>query len=790
MTVCYHCGETIPNGVNIIASLNSIDKPMCCIGCKAVAEFIIDNESQEFYQYRQDKYPHKSITQANDNWQHLDQKSVFESLTESTNKDLVLVSIKIEDMYCSACSWLLNKQFNKQAGINEVRINSMNHLMQIEFNPKIIKLSKIFNLIQQLGYKAVPQKLSEKNQNTEKNNYIKKIAVAGFGMMFIMTLSVPLYSENIGYIQAPIKRFLTIVSLIIATMVYFYAGRDFLKNAIRDLKNKHLGMDVPIALSISLTYIVSVISTFNRSSHIYFDSMSMFVFFLLIGRFIESQLKHKGMNVKESLSALIPVSVNRKIESNRYEVVPLSEVKKGDHLKVLNNDTIPCDGRVISGQCSVNESILTGESRGIKKDIGQIILAGSVITNGEIIFESITTNDNTFLAKLTDLMELAQSKKPEYLQKVDSIASYFIATVLFLAVLTFSWHWMHSPDKIMLAVISILIATCPCALSLATPSALSAASINLLKHGILTNNTGAITQLDAIKHWFFDKTGTLTESELSIDKIHEFSPYDGYLNIANAMQNNSNHPISSAFRHDDSIFFEKIQLINGQGIIANKKDQIWQMGSKKWFTSMDISIPEIKLSNNNTLVYLACNNILITAFELSNHIRNGSKELIQSLHNENVSLQILSGDSQSAVHNSASKLSIKKYKAELKAEEKIVAISEVQNLNEKCVMVGDGVNDAPVLSQADVSFSLKQGTYLAHSASDFIILGSSLKSIIHARKVSEKTNVIIKQNLIWSIFYNASIIPIAFMGLLEPWIAACGMSLSSLLVVLNSRRLL
>lgn len=789
MTDCYHCGENIPKGINILATLNSRKQAMCCLGCKCVAEFIAQSDSQDFYQYRQDKYPHNSIVQSTTKWTHLDQDSVFSSLTEKTQEGFAMVSIKVEDMYCSACSWLLNKQFKNQKGIQEVRINSMTHIMQVEFDPKLIKLSEIFNLIQQLGYKAVPHKQSDNLQSNEKNSFIKKIAVAGFGMMFIMTLSVPLYSET-TQIQVPIKRFFTIISLIIATLVYFYAGRGFLKNAIRDFKNKHLGMDVPIALSLTLTYFVSVINTFTGASHTYFDSMTMFVFFLLIGRFIESQLKHKGLNVKESLSALIPVSVNRLTESGQYEIIPLSEVKKGDHIKVSENETIACDGRVISGQCMVNEANLTGESLSVEKKSDDNILAGSIITSGEILFESITANNSTFLAKLTDLMELAQSRKPEYLQKVDSLASYFIATILILAILTFFWHWLYSPDIIMIAVISILIATCPCALSLATPAALSAASINLLKHGILTNNTGAITQIEAIKHWFFDKTGTLTQSELSLDKTHEFIPHENYLNIANAMQNNSSHPISSAFRHDDTITLEDFQQLNGQGVLAKIENNIWYMGSRKWFENLAIFVPEITLSKNNTLVYLACEKKLIAAFELNNKIRKGGKELIHSLKSDSHTIEIISGDCESAVHNCAIDLNIKDYKAELKAEEKIAAITEVQHNKQVCIMVGDGVNDAPVLSQANVSFSLKQGTYLAHSASDFIIFASSLDAITHARKISRKTNAIIKQNLIWSIFYNVSVIPLAVMGLLEPWIAACGMSLSSLLVVVNSRRLL
>jgi len=387
-------------------------------------------------------------------------------------------------------------------------------------------------------------------------------------------------------------------------------------------------------------------------------------------------------------------------------------------------------------------------------------------------------------------MELAQSRKPKYLQQVDAIASYFIGAVLLLATITFIWYTLYDPSKLMQAVVSILIATCPCALSLATPASLSAAGIQLLKHGILTNNTGAITQLKTINNWFFDKTGTLTESELSIDKVHTFSDKQEYMSIANAMQNNSNHPISSAFNYQDDIQFNDLQHLNGLGVFAKYNNQEWRMGSKKWMNSLNIDIPYINPNENNTLVYLACNKHIIAIFELKTQLRKGSSSLINSLKKQNINVNIISGDNKSAVQNCANELTINAYKSELLAEEKIDIISGVQNSGQKCVMVGDGVNDAPVLSQADVSISLKQGSYLAHSASDFILLGSSLDPLNQALKISKKTNVIIKQNISWSILYNLSVIPVAMMGLLEPWVAAIGMSLSSLIVVLNSRRLL
>ena len=790
-TTCFHCGEAVPKGCDLTANIQGTEQPMCCIGCQAVAVFLSDNDHEVFYQYRQNQLPTEQVSSKHQNWSHLDSPEVFRALVQTNENGGCQATIKVEGMYCSACGWLLQKVLLNSPGIKEIRINSVTKNMQVEFAVEQIKLSEIFSQIESLGYHPLQQSNSTQTGNDDRNQQLKRIAVAGFGMMFIMTLAVPLYAPDQFTVAPHIQRFFLMISLLVATVVYFYSGQGFVNNAIRDLKNRHLGMDVPVALSISLAYFVSLYLSFKQSGHVYFDSMAMFVFFLLLGRFVESQVRHQGMNVRESLFALVPVSAQRLLsDGGSTETIPLNQVSKGDQLLINAGEVVPCDGLVTAGSGQVNEAILTGESRLIDKDLDCAIYAGSELVSGSLTFITTANNNDSFLAKLADLMELAQSKKPASLQLVDQIASYFVAVVLVLATGTAIWYGLNQSDALMTALLSVLIATCPCALSLATPTALTAAGVNLLRQGVLVNNTESITQLAKIPTWFFDKTGTLSEDKLTIKNIHSIEPGKSFESLTAGLQQVSNHPIASAFQHHHADVVTGAEEHPGCGVSGQTQQQQWYMGSAQWLISLGIELPDFETDPNLTQVYLANSTQVVAMYELEVPIREGVFTLLKQLQQQNKTASIISGDQPDTVRHWGRQLGIENSHGGLQANDKIKHISALQDRGKPCVMVGDGVNDAPVLSQADVSISLKQGAYLAHSASDLIILGKSLQPLVGVLAISQKTNRIIKQNLIWSLVYNLSVTPIAMMGWLAPWMAAIGMSLSSLLVVLNSRRLL
>ncbi len=791
-STCFHCHELIPDGVTVYATINGAQQKMCCHGCKAVAEFIDEEGYCEFYDYRGDSKPAHKAEVAEKKWLQYDDDISFKSFAKHLKDSVYQVSIRLEGMYCSACGWLVDKHLRQLDGIQEVKLNSITKIVRVEFDLKKIKLSQILTALNFLGYKPIVSHEQDSQQvvNQERKNALKRLIVSGLGMMFIMTLSVPLYSGEYNGIDPQMRRFFELVSLLVATVVFFYAGNTFIQNAIRDLRNKHLGMDVPVALSISLAYTVSVWNVLTHSGHtIYFDSMVMFVFFLLAGRFVEMSVRHQGLSSNDALGSMIPTSVAA-MRDGEFVNLPLDNVVKGDVIRTDETEIIALDGIITQGNAKVDESMITGESRAINRVVGDRVMAGSLVQRGSIRIKSTAIGNDTILANLSNLLENAQLQKPKTLLLVDKIASWFVAIVLMLAALTAIYYSIYNPDKALVTVLAVLVATCPCALSLATPAALTAASVRLMKSGILINNLDAISGIAKVHHWFFDKTGTLTEPSMSIARVHPFSdiPKKVILKIAASLEHKSTHPIASAFNdyYDDEIEIKEFVEKSGLGLQAIINGDNWKIGSLMWCGNESDKV----INSKKVLTYLSRNNKIVAAFELENKVRKGSIELIKQLKENDNYVAIISGDKEEAVTTVARILRIGHYLGEKSPEEKINIIKYHQDQGFKTVMLGDGVNDAPVLAQSDVSISFNQGTQLARSASDLIIMGNSLSSIEDLLKISQKTNRIIKQNIIWALVYNLSVTPLAMMGYLTPWMAAIGMSLSSLFVILNAKRIL
>ncbi|HOP22967.1 MAG TPA: heavy metal translocating P-type ATPase metal-binding domain-containing protein, partial [Gammaproteobacteria bacterium] len=359
---CFHCHEKIPDNVKILAKIGGESKAVCCHGCKAVAEFIDEQGYCDFYEYRGDSLPASKAEVAEKKWQVYDEPVNFDSFVTQLKDNHYKVSINLEGMYCSACGWLIDKHLRGLIGIFDVRLNTITKVLQAEFDAEKIKLSEILSAINRLGYKPTlsKDKNSDNQSIAERRSALKRLIVAGLGMMFIMTLSVPIYGGEYHGIDEKIYRFFVLVSLLVATLVYFYSGKTFLQNAFRDLSNKHLGMDVPVALSMSLAYFASTWNVLtNNGETIYYDSMVMFIFFLLAGRFVEMTVRHQGMSANEALGNMIPASVMR-VSGNADELMPLEQIKKGDILKVKAGEIVAIDGQIISGYGKVDESMITG----------------------------------------------------------------------------------------------------------------------------------------------------------------------------------------------------------------------------------------------------------------------------------------------------------------------------------------------------------------------------------------------------------------------------------------------
>ncbi len=794
---CFHCNEPIPPRTKIHANIDGDQLAVCCHGCKAVAEFIHEGNYSDFYQYRGDTHPASKSLITEKKWLSYDETNTFNAHVNEIQDGLYTVSITVDGIYCSACGWLIDRHLKGQKGIVDVKLNAITRLLKVTFSKKDIELSQILTAINYLGYQPVlTTDDSSETTHKERNDSLKRLLIAGLGMMFVMTISVPLYGAEYSDMDPAIKRFFLLLSMLLSTGVYFYSGKIFIKNALRDISNKHLGMDVPVAISITIAYTVSCWIVLSESQQVtYFDSMVMFIFFLLSGRFIEMTVRHQGMDVNEALGQMIPTSV-KLYQQDKYTHVPYDILSKGDVIQLDPGDIVPTDGtvvKVLDGQPKMNESMITGESISVAKNTDDKVMAGCYVDSGVLLVKCTSIGNDTILAGLSEMLENAQMQKPKTYQVMGNIASWFVVAVLLLAGSTLIYNYLYNPDEMIPIVLAVLVATCPCALSLATPAAFTASSVKLMKSGVLVNNLDAISHINKVNNWFFDKTGTLTEAHMSVANIHNFSDKTDMelLKLMASIEHQVVHPIASAFND----FYDGItqsKIINNQstnGIEAEVNNTIFKCGDKSWCEVPDSTA----IDSDLTVVYLRDSEKLLAAFELTNKLRSGANQLMQFLKAKHQNVSVISGDKKQVVEkvvtNLNESINIQNTYYEKSPSDKMDTIINQQK-SSPVIMVGDGVNDAPVLAQADVSISFNQATQLARAASDFIIMGQSLRGIKDLIHISHNTHQIIRQNITWAILYNISITPLAIMGYLTPWMAAIGMSVSSLFVVLNAKRIL
>ncbi len=794
MSTCFHCGEPIPPGVRIECEIEGEPRSMCCMGCRAVAEFINTQGHRAFYRHRQDSLPRTPAKPPEADYSELDRPALRAVLCETGADGLSTTALRVEDMYCSACSWLIDRQLRACEGVADVQVNSVSKTVRVRFDADKTPLSRIHRSVAELGYHPLRLNSAQPAAVQLHREYLKKIIVSGLGMMFILTLSVPLYADQRQLMDPALQRFFVLLSLLIGTAVYFYAGRLFLQHAWRDLRHRHLGMDVPVALSITLAYAFSVYFSLFSSGPVYFDSMSMFVFFLLAGRYVEMRVRHQGLSVRDAIGALIPAAVERLDAEDATQHVPLTALHKGEVVKVRAGGVIPVDGVIVHSQpprVDVDESLLSGEATPRARTAGEAVLAGARLLNGEVTVRSTALGEQSFIGRLTALMESAMAQRPRTLQLVDRIAAHFVAAVLLLAALTALWHWQAHSGLALTATLSVLVATCPCALSLATPTALSAMSLHFFRLGVLVNNADAMSRLHRAQVWVFDKTGTLTESAMRVAASHLLSepPPTG---LTAALQSRSHHPIAAAFTAQaEAVPITWLEEFEGRGVQGVCAGRTWRMGRGDWVAALSgVDLPSLDCDPENTLVWLGHDASLVALYELRTAMRDGAQALVQRLQDSGRTVILLSGDRASAVQSVARTLGVSEWHAEQSTDDKMRCIEAWQQRGEMVAMVGDGINDAPVLSRADVSISLRQGAHLAHAASDVIVMGQSLSAIDPAVRASARAQRVIRQNIAWAIVYNLGVTPLAMAGVLQPWLAALGMSASSLLVVLNSRRLL
>ncbi|CAM3673371.1 heavy metal translocating P-type ATPase [Parendozoicomonas haliclonae] len=760
---------------------------MCCPGCQAVATAIVAGGLDSYYRYRTEPAQQADVADIlRAEYLLYDRNDLQQSFIRDLPDGNKEVRLLIEGITCSACIWLLEHHLSSIAGVKHVTVNLSQHTATITYHPESTKVSDLMLAVLSVGYKAHPWRQDKQEALLEKENkqFIRRLAVAGIGTMQVMMYAIALYTGADEHYRTLIRW----VSALLATPVVFYSAQPFFQAAWRDLRNKRPGMDVPVSIAIGGAYIASLWATLQGNGEIYFDSVSMFTFFLLSGRYLEMRARYKTSHSSRSLQSLLPESclkINAEGETER--TVP-ADLQPGDHIRVMPGDSIPADGRVISGTSPVNESALTGEHMPVSRTIGDHVTAGTLNTENALDIEVTRTGQNTRLAAISRLLEQAQSDKPAIARIADRVAGWFVGAVLLTAVGVYYYWFQHEPEHALWIVLSVLVATCPCALSLATPTALTTVTGYLQSKGFLISKGHVLEGLPQITHVIFDKTGTLTKGELSIQQVQvlDTSRTEAeLLALAAGLEAHSEHPIASAFP-ESSIAFTDVRNVTGQGLEGQLDGQVWRIGKP------DFAVPEQTPAlpdSNHTWLLLSCDNMSLAWFALDDTLRPEATAVVQQLIDRGLRVELLSGDNQGVADRIGQQAGITVCTGQATPDDKLERVRALQSEGARVMMVGDGVNDIPVLAAANISVAMNTASDLARTHADALLLSGDLRQLPEGFEKAVQTRRNIRQNMGWALGYNLLVLPLAASGWLAPWMAAIGMSASSLIVVGNALRL-
>jgi len=802
---CYHCGLPVPDDVDLPVSIDDTPRAMCCIGCQAVAQSIVDNGLTDYYRSRDamPESPREALPDILDQLALFDHAEFQKSFVKELGPNEREASLLLEGITCAACIWLNEKHVGKLPGVTAVDINYATRRARVCWDESRIKLSDILTAIAAIGYRAYPYDAAKNEaiSRKERREALWRVWVAGFGMMQVMMYAYPVYIAG-GDMTADIESLMRWASLLLTSPVVFYSSAPFFKNAWRDLKFRRVGMDVPVALGVGAAFLASCWATFVQDGEVYFDSVTMFVFFLLGGRYLEMNARQKAVSVTEALAKLMPSFAQKMagfpVDRNTVQCVA-ADLREGDVVLVRPGEIVPADGRVLEGKSSANESLLTGESRLVGKTVGDLVIAGALNADSPLVVRVDQVGEGTRLSAIVQLMERAAAEKPRIVEVADKIASYFVAVLLLVAVaVAVGWYWVD-PGKALWITVSVLVVTCPCALSLATPIALTVAAGALAKDGLLMTRGHAIETIARATHFVFDKTGTLTTGRMHlIDTLPMagISKEEAIL-LAASLEHASEHPVGRALRDqvDQSLLLTAENAHNeaGQGVEAMVNGRICRIGRPDYVMALSgAELPSAAvdwLSSGDTVVIMGDVTGCLAVFRVGDEIRPEAADLIRSLQASGKKVVLLSGDAVSVAERVAAQLGISDVRAGVTPQGKYECVQSLQKEGAIVAMVGDGVNDAPVLAQAQVSVAMGGGAQLARTQADFILLSENLDHLRDGLSRAERTLVIIRQNLWWSFTYNIVALPLAIAGLVTPWLAGIGMSASSLLVVLNSLRI-
>lgn len=811
---CYHCGLDVPMNSDFSLNIEGIRRAMCCPGCAAVAGTIFENGLQSFYKFR--SAPSPQVVANNDfeaeanpyaDW---DLKEIQSDYISYGGQGLQSIRLYIGNITCAACTWLIEQHLGKLPGIDRIAINGTTRRGEITWMPETISLSDILRAIKQIGYEPSPITHDSSLSATadESRQLLLRLGVAGLAMMQTGMVAIALYAGSFQGMQTEWQNLLRLISVLFVTPVVFYSAQPFFTSAWRNLKIGHLVMDVPVALAISLAYSASLWATLRGGGEVYFDSITMFSFFLLLGRFAEQRIRDKNLLLLNRGVLLPPVATQVFPQDGVGQAkaqVPIKTLSVGDFIRVNAGQIIPCDGVIEEGASQISEALVTGESKPLTKQAGQAVYGGTLNGANPLLIKVSATGEASCLASIVKLAERAALDKPQWAMLADRLAGYFIGLLLLIAAAVATYWWLHEPQRALWITLSVLVVTCPCALSLATPTALTVASNILRARGFLINRMHVLETLASIDQVVFDKTGTLTEGDLKLVSV-DASAASAEISEpqivawAASLELGSQHPIAIALRNNSRLENAMVAMvteqnfITGSGVLGKIGTETFYLGSPAWVREM-AGLKKLAVSHSGNIrnqcieVALARSGEWLATLSFSDQLRPTAIEAVNQLRQRGLKVSVLSGDPSPGAAQILKPLGLSDCQLSLQPQQKLTAVRDLQQRGTKVLMVGDGINDVPVLQAADVSVALGQASDLSQIHADVTLLSGDLRALPEAIATATQTRRIIKQNIIWAIAYNLVALPLAAAGYVPPWAAAIGMSASSLLVMLNALRL-
>ncbi|KAB2526168.1 cadmium-translocating P-type ATPase [Pseudomonas sp. GXM4] len=792
-TPCYHCALPVPSGSRFTAVVLGQAREFCCPGCQAVAEAIVAGGLESYYQHRSEASanPEALPVQLSDELTLYDRADVQQPFVRHEG-DLAETTLLMEGISCAACGWLIEKHLRTLPAVAEARLNLSNHRLHVRWADAQLPLSQILAELRHIGYAAHPYQADRASEQLASENRLalRQLGVAGLLWFQAMMATMATWPEFNIDLSPELHTILRWVALFLTTPIVFYSCAPFFKGAMRDLRTRHLTMDVSVSLAIGSAYIAGIWTSITGVGELYFDAVGMFALFLLAGRYLERRARERTAAATAQLVNLLPASCLRLDSDGQSERILLSELRVGERILVQPGSILPADGKIIDGQSSIDESLLTGEYLPQPRTLGDAVTAGTLNVEGALTVEVQALGQDTRLSAIVRLLDRAQAEKPRLAEIADRAAQWFLLLSLIAAAVIGLLWWQLDSARAFWIVLAMLVATCPCALSLATPTALTAATGTLHKLGLLLTRGHVLEGLNQIDTVIFDKTGTLTEGRLVLRSIRPLGALDSEqcLSLAAALENRSEHPIARAFGRAP-LAAEDVYSTPGLGLEGVVGEQRLRIGQAEFACALSgAALPSMPDEAGQWLL-LADTHGPLAWLVLDDRLRDDAPALLAACKARGWRTLLLSGDSSPMVASVAAELDIDEARGGLRPDDKLRVLQQLHKEGRKVLMLGDGVNDVPVLAAADISVAMGSATDLAKTSADAVLLSNRLDALVQAFALARRTRRVIIENLLWAALYNGLMLPFAALGWITPVWAAVGMSISSLTVVLNALRL-